>query len=388
MTKYSITQLNCYRDCPYKYKLKFIDHIEEPFHNTDATFLGSMCHEALEALYKARMNGKTLSEDELLDYYNANWQANYAKKKVMHVDENYSEDYFRLQGEGMLSRYYKDIFLNDNMTVLGVETNDELLLPDGNSYYVRIDKLAYKDGIYYVCDYKTDKKPKSQSVADEDEQLAMYAVWVRQKYPNAKDVKLIWHMLRFDGEQATVTSIRTPEQLDVLEREITTLIKEIESAKEFPLGKNPSCDYCTFKSLCPKFAPHKVLTIEDGVKLVDELIEKNAEIKRLEHRIDTIKSELVELSKTDGYEIIAGTDYYIPIERSLSIDTDNSDWVAFRNIVESLGLTDVYLMPNNSKIRSDIKKGNLDGELRKCLSIRETASVGRHRKKVAERDNF
>lgn len=377
MTKYSITQLNCYRECPYKYKLKYIDDIDDPFRSTDATFLGSRCHEALEALYKARMDGKTLSEEEFLDYYNANWKAKYAKEKVMHVDENYSEDYFRLQGEGMLSRYYRDIFLKDDMTVLGVETDDELLLPDGNSYYVRIDKLAYRDGIYYVCDYKTDKKAKSQSVADEDEQLAMYAVWVRQKFPNAKDVKLIWHMLRFDGDKATVESSRSPEQLNNLVEEIVALIKEIEAAEEFPVGKNPHCDYCTYKSICPKYVPPKVLTIEDGIKLVDDLVEKQNERNRLNRDIKGIQVELVKIAETEHCDVIAGSSVDAPIERNRTIDSDNSDWEHFRMKVSEMGEEDEYLMPNHSRIGALVKRGELDPELEKYLKIEDKISVGR-----------
>lgn len=168
MTKYSITRLNCYRECPYKYKLKYIDEIEDPFQSTDATFLGSMCHEALEKMYKEKMNGTILSESELLSLYNASWKEKYDPKIIKHIDNRYSSEYYRLQGEGMLSRFYQNVFSNDDMQVLGVETKDLLELPDGNQYYVRIDRLSYKEGIYYICDYKTDKAPKEQSEADAD----------------------------------------------------------------------------------------------------------------------------------------------------------------------------------------------------------------------------
>ena len=135
------------------------------------------------------MNGKYVSEEEFIDYYNVNWKANYVKDGIKHTDENYGEDYFRLQGEGMLARYYRDIYQNDDIAVLGVETDDTLTLPDGNTFYIRIDKLAYRDEVYYVCDYKTDQKPKEQAVADADQQLAMHAAWERQKYTNKKKKK-------------------------------------------------------------------------------------------------------------------------------------------------------------------------------------------------------
>ncbi len=340
-----------------------------------------MCHEALEALYKARIEGKTLSLEEFIEFYNANWRSNYCADSVKHVVDNYGEDYYRLQGEGMLTRYYNQIFANEDMTVLGVETDDELQLPDGNTYYVRIDKLAYKDGIYYVCDYKTDQKAKEQAVADKDQQLAMYAVWVKQKFPYAKDVKLLWHMLRFDGVNAVVTSSRTSEQLDSLVDDIVSQIKEIEAAEEFPIGNNAHCNYCTYQSICPKFVPKKVLTMDDGIKLVDELVEKSKEKKFIETRIEEIKFELVELAGTGDYEIISGTAYEIPIEKYPQVDNDSSDWGSFKKKVIELGLTDDYCMLNNSKIRADVKKKALCSELSSYLRIYETIAIGKKRKR-------
>lgn len=323
------------------------------------------------------MNGKYVSEEEFIDYYNVNWKANYVKDGIKHTDENYGEDYFRLQGEGMLARYYRDIYQNDDIAVLGVETDDTLTLPDGNTFYIRIDKLAYRDGVYYVCDYKTDQKPKEQAVADADQQLAMYAVWVRQRFPNAKDVKLVWHMLRFDGEQATVTSSRTPEQLKGLVDEIVALIKEIESATVFPIGENPHCKYCTYQSMCPKFVPPKALTIEDGVKPVDELAQKQADKRRLEHEIKDIQAELVKIAEPGQYDVISGTAYEAPIERYPAYDSDATDWDAFTAKVKEIGREEDYLGPNKNKVYWSVRKKSLQPELVECLDIHDTASVGR-----------
>lgn len=381
MTKYSISRLNTYRDCPLRYKFQYIDGITVPYKHNDSTFLGSMCHRSLEKLYRDRMEGKIDSEEDFLDYYNGLWEQEYSPEKVIRLSEQYGPDYYRLQGVDMLSRYYRNIFAADDMDILGLETEELLDLPNGDTYHIKIDKLAHRDGTFYVCDYKTDRKEKEQAVADSDRQLAMYALWVKRKFPSAKDVKLLWHMLRFDGEQATVTSTRTAEELDALEKETVEFIKEIESATEFPMGKNPFCDGCKYHHICPKFAPPKVLTIEDGVKLVDELVEKSSEKSLLQNRIDEIKSELVKLAETDGYEAIAGTAYEVPVKRSLAADNEHSDWEAFTAKAKELGVLDGYLELNKKKISSEINSGDLNPELVKCLDIQKTVSAGRQRKR-------
>lgn len=381
MTKYSISRLNCYKECPLRYKFEYIDKLKEPFKNNDSTFLGDMCHRSLEKLYRDRVNGKIDTEEELIAFFNDLWEKEYDSENILHTSEQYGPAYYRLQGVDMLTRYYRNIFFKDDMEILGLETEEFLDLPNGDLYYIRIDKLAYKDGTFYVCDYKTDRKEKEQAVADSDQQLAMYAVWVRKKFPSAKDVKLIWHMLRFDGEQATVTSSRTVEELDALEKEIVELIKEIELATEFPAGNNPHCDYCTYKPLCPKFAPPKVLTIDDGIRLVDELVQKQYDRKLLDKDIKNIQANLVKIAESGGYDVVSGTSYEVPIERFTAIDTDNSDWDQFKAKVIELGMEGDYLMPNYTKLRSKVKNGVLESELVKLLETQEEISTGRLRLK-------
>ena len=78
----------------------------------------------------------------------------------------------------------------------------------------------------------------------------MYSVWVKNKFPNAKKIKLIWHYL-VSNEQKE--SSRTPEQLEVLKSEVLEKAKIIESTKEFPATVNKLCNYCVFQNICPEF---------------------------------------------------------------------------------------------------------------------------------------
>ncbi len=386
MEKYSITRLNTYRECPYKYKLQYIDRIEAPFVQNDNTFLGSMCHAALEWLYRERVNGVTHSEEELLAHYNALWDEGYDTERIKHADGQHTPDFFRLQGETVLSRYYWEFFVNDDTAVLGLETDDTLVLPDGNQFYIRIDKLAYRDGIYYVCDYKTDSRPKSQETADADEQLAMYALWVRRQFPNAKDVKLVWHMLKQTGDEATVTSSRTPEELEALEGRLVELIHTIETADEFPLGDRPRCNYCNYQPICPKFAQKKVLTIDDAKDLVDEYVANQSEIKKLQTRNDEIKKEIVGIASEGDYEAVSGTEYTLPVTRTTSVDSksvDRSQMLPL--IIREFGETSDYLAINYLKLNSEANKGTLDPRILEHVELKDSVSLGRSSKKKGEK---
>ena len=127
-------------------------------------------------------------------------------------------------GIKFVTDYYNRMKPFDQLTILGLETTDRMTLPDGNQWHVRIDKLACdKEGNYFVCDYKTNARMKDQEEADADRQLALYSIWVKDKFEDVKSVKLIWHMLAFDKD---AVSERTDKQLEKLQQEIMNKIPE------------------------------------------------------------------------------------------------------------------------------------------------------------------
>ena len=67
MTLYSHSRLTTFENCPYKYKLKYIDRVETEDFETVEAFLGSRVHDALEKLYRDLLNGKELSLGDLLE---------------------------------------------------------------------------------------------------------------------------------------------------------------------------------------------------------------------------------------------------------------------------------------------------------------------------------
>jgi len=248
MTKYSNTRLTQFENCPYAYDLKYNQKIESPL-NTVEAFMGSRVHETLEKLYTDLQNDKMDSLEELLAYYDDRWFQEYDPEYVINSSK-YSDDEQMEIVEECISLYYKSKHPFDDICIAGLETDDELQLPDGNTYSVRIDKFGFKDGIYYVCDYKTSSWMKSQSDADHDRQLGMYALWVKRKYGMGSRVKMVWHMLKF-GED--VVSERSSADLENCEKQVVELISQIESCKDWRTNKGPLCDWCAYRGMCPEF---------------------------------------------------------------------------------------------------------------------------------------
>jgi RecB family exonuclease len=106
-----------------------------------------------------------------------------------------------------------------------------------------------ENNIFEIHDYKTGSL-KSQKELDEDRQLAIYSLGIRESFKNTQKIKLVWHFFEGDKE---LTSERTIEQLQILRNEILNLIKRIEMTKEFLTNKSNLCNWCEYKTKCPEF---------------------------------------------------------------------------------------------------------------------------------------
>ena len=247
MATYSNSRISTFENCPYQYKLRYIDKVEVDFPTTIEAFMGNTVHQALEMLYKYKQSKRIMPKQDLINFYLYLWAKEYSED-ILIVKEYMNSENYKKMGEKFISEYYDKHTPFEEMAVLGLETKDTLLLPDGNRWHVRIDRLG-KDqlGNYYVCDYKTNSRMKSQSEADTDRQLAMYSLWVKKKFHDSKNVFLKWHMLAFNEE---ITSTRTDEQLREIQQEVMDKIKEVNSATEFPKKQSGLCPYCSYQKIC------------------------------------------------------------------------------------------------------------------------------------------
>ncbi len=284
-------------------------------------------------------------------------------------------------GEKYISDYY-DSHKDDDMTILGLETQDRLTLPDGNQWHIRIDKLGCKGNIYYVCDYKTNARIKMQEEADSDRQLAMYSIWVKDKFKDAKKVILKWHMLAFNKD---VTSERTDEQLKALQQEIVEVIEEIEEAvkeKDFPTNPTNLCDYCRYKSQCPSFKHELILEQkqekgievfkkDDGLKLVDEFAEIKFKKKEIEEKEEKLKEDLIEFAKQKGIDVVYGSNMKAGIKEfdKIVLPEGEKEKADFINLMKKKGIYEECSMVCYPKLNSKILNDELGEEIKSKVKI-------------------
>lgn len=366
MTCYSHSRISCFEQCKYKYKLQYIDKVKVDVPTTVEAFMGDLVHQALEKLYKDLGYQKKDSKDEILSFYDDLWDKEWTDD-ILIVKEGLTSQNYKKMGEKYISDYYDTYYPFDDMTILGLETQDRMTLPDGNQWHVRIDKFGFKDGVYYVCDYKTNSRMKDQEEADSDRQLALYSVWVKNKFKDASKVVLKWHMLAFNKE---AVSERTDEQLDRLQQDVIERIKEIESCLDYPTNVTGLCNYCVFKQICPSFK-HE-LEIEkrgveefkedDGVRLVDEYSCLDAKEKEIKKKKQEIKEKLVGFVRQKGVDVVFGSNKKASVKAYDKVIYPD-DKEGFIKLIKDKGLYEDVSMLCYPKLNSKILKNDIDEDI-------------------------
>ena len=391
MASYSHSKISAFENCPYQYKLKYIDKVEVDVPETIEMFMGKRVHETLEKLYKDKQFQKDVSKAELVKFYNKIWEKEFSDD-ILIVKEGLTSENYRKMGEKFISNYYEKYKPFDQLTILGLETQNRMTLPDGNQWHVQIDKLACdKNGNYFVCDYKTNKDMKTQDNADEDRQLAMYSIWVKDKFSDVKSVKLLWHMLAFDKE---VISQRSKEQLKKLQEDVMVTIKEIEKATKennFPRTQNNLCDYCLYKSVCPSHKhlaeieelPKKEFKEDDGVKFVDEFSEVRNKLRELENKEEELKKNLIEFAKQKGVDVVYGSNTEASIKEfdKVVLPEDKEE---FLMLLKEKGIYDTCSMICHARISQKFLKGELHSDISEKIKTEKDWKISLRRRKGDE----
>ncbi len=314
MVLYSHSRISTFQQCPYRFKLKYIDKVKPEVEQTVEAFMGTIVHDTLEKLYKDAGFHKLPSKQELLMYYNALWAKNWSKAIAV-VRKDYSPENYRMMGEKYVADYYGRHYPFDQAKTVGLEQRILIDLDGDGRYKLQgyIDRLAYLgDGSYEIHDYKTSSRLPLREYLKEDRQLALYALAVLKNYPNAKDAKLVWHFLKFDED---IVLKKTEEELEELRKSVISDIREIESAREYPTKTSTLCDWCEFRPVCPEWA-HVVRTEsmslkdfvkDDGVALVNSYAELTEKKKEIEERMDEIKARLIAFARDSGVTTVAGS---------------------------------------------------------------------------------
>ncbi len=373
MTVYSHSRLSTFEQCSLKFKFKYLDKVETVVEQAVEAFLGSVVHRALEKLYKDLKFQKSNSLEELLIYFNLEWKKNW-NKEIIIVRKDYTEENYRKMGEQFITDYYKKYFPFYQSRTIDLEKKVSIKLDKHGLYQMQgfVDRLASPvDGVYEIHDYKTNASLPLQEYLEEDRQLALYAIAIKQMYQDVKDVKLIWHFLAPNKE---VVLQKTEEQLEKLKQETIELIKKIEAEKEFKPKVSALCDWCQFRSICPEWShlynlekkPLNKYFGDQGVNLVNKYADLYNQKEHLEKEIELLKEALITFAKENKITTIFGSDNKTKIYTYDNLKFPSSDdprREVLEKLIEQFGLLKDVSRVDLIKLSNLIKSQQLSPEV-------------------------
>ncbi len=250
---YSHSRLSTFEQCPFKFKLRYIDKIIPEVEKSIEAHLGSAVHDTLEWLYNTIKQTKEIPGiEKVIEVYSEKWIESFTED-IQIVRKNLtSKDYFN-KGVSFLVDYYTKNHPFDDGTI-ECEKKILLNLHQDKPYKLQgfIDRLVKNPhtGKFEIHDYKTANTLPPREKIETDRQLALYSIAIKELYNTDEDITLVWHYL---AHNMKITSNRTKEQLEQLKKETLELIEKIEKCENFPTKKSILCDWCEYKTMCPEF---------------------------------------------------------------------------------------------------------------------------------------
>lgn len=367
MSTFSHSRIDTFETCPKKYEFAYLLKLPRAATGIEA-FMGSRVHEALEWLYMEVRACRLPSADDVVDRYQALWDETWDDAVRVVRAERTPSDY-RAIGEKALRDYHRRHQPFDQGTTVGLEMRVTLALDDDHDLIGYIDRLVkVEDGVWEIHDYKTSGSLPTQQHMDADRQLALYELAVREMYPDARDVTLVWHYLAFDHE---VRSKRTTQQLETLRGDLLDTVRMIEAQTAFSARTSRICDWCDYRAVCPAWRhlyetqrlPSEEREHESGVALVDQYLEVSSEIAWLKSRQEELRDAIAVFAADQELERVFGTDSSVKVYRYPNIalpDAQDPRRAQLEAELRGLGLWERFSALSAYQLSRALQDGSLD----------------------------
>ncbi len=251
---FSYSKMGMYRECPQKYKFRYVHLIPELPKYYFA--FGSALHAVMEFIYNpARQFFPTLAE--AIAYFDREWsKTSWQQKGYASVDKELAG---YAEGRREIEAYYQKHAARF-VRPLSVEMKSTLEI-DGLSLISILDRLDYMgEGLVKILDYKTGK-----TVQREPDQLFMYQkvaetspaikALVQQKDPSVKNVRVGQLAFYHLPSLTELTFERAPDKeiADFWQEKVLATAAHIRAGEFSPTPSENACRWCDYRNICPVF---------------------------------------------------------------------------------------------------------------------------------------
>lgn len=401
---YSHSRLKTFENCRRKFAFQYIEKPDIVRRDSIEAFMGSRVHDTLEALYKSVQMERIPKWEEVRDHYERGWAKNW-NDDILIVRKQFSADDYRNVGRRCLQDYFVKHFPFAEGKILALEDRITVDLDGTGTYKLQgfIDRLSEQgDGTIEIHDYKTSMRVPTQDDVNRERQLALYQIGIQERWPEVKDVVLIWHYLRAGR---IMVSRRSRESLDELRDETIRLIDTVEEAKireDFPPHETMLCDWCEFHGICPA-KQHQIATsqmtpeefnADDGVRLVDQFMQAKNHAAEAQQELDLARKQIIAFSEQTKMIRLQGHSFSVKVNRrtehTIPAQKDPNRG-ALEAVVHASGAWDQVSDLSRSKLPKALQTDLFDPTTKKrigeLLTEREVVTVTSSQNKKEEHDD-
>lgn len=256
--KYSYSKLACFEQCPYKYKLIYLDN-HRVDNDTIATSFGTLIHHIEEEIGNCIKDKKPIDYPKLLNEFDT---------EVKEIETKYAKDFHSVDKSNRTYKdkatYYRDFGIyrlekrcNDNPELEIINLEKEFYLEfDGYLFHGFIDRIfKYKD-TYIIEDIKTYPKPILPNDLKIPLQHVIYSLAL-------KSIGINNITCTYDLPLCNVTQTVDKDYFDKGVRKLVNIFDDIKYS-DFKPTPTPLCHWCEFcptmenqpdeaKGLCPYY---------------------------------------------------------------------------------------------------------------------------------------
>ena len=324
---YSFSRLELYDNCPWAYKLVYLDCI--PRQESEALVIGKTMHK-LVADYLVRL----IRHNQQTDW---EWA-----EKAMPV--NVPEDVAY-----MWPRFYNNFVMPPNIQGPVVEQqlafNHRWQLVEWFAadawFRMVMDWCFLQDDLAVVVDWKTNRiMPET---VEKDLQLQIYGWGVRHLFPQSEEVLLRLHFLRYGAEREIIL---TPDDLKGVLEAVQERIATIEMDKHYDPKPGSFCSWCGVQAYCPVMAK-ALIPVETILPATREQAEKAATLLLALREMDKKLTKGLKEWTTENGPICVGDMWYGP--KPTTTYKLDSEIVAYTLLDSGLSREEIWPMLSISK---------------------------------------
>jgi DNA helicase-2/ATP-dependent DNA helicase PcrA len=235
----SFRQMDDYRTCPLKYK--YIHRLKVPLLVHHRVVYGSAVHKAVQAHFRARVEGRPSSEEDVIAAFRAAWISE------GFLSREHEEQRLRA-GEDALRRFVREDAL-DPLTPTGVEQEFAFFV-ERTRVQGRYDLVVEREGRVTILDFKTgavDDPEEARKRAKESLQLDVYALAHLETAGRLPD----WVELRFLESGLSGGKRPTDEDAARTQDVIRDVSAQIRQRRFEARPSYMACGQCAFRDICP-----------------------------------------------------------------------------------------------------------------------------------------